>query len=90
MKNEDVLCPGCGREMLIKRGIKYNGKYCRFYTCRVCNWDSPQRYGATIGEAEEAARAAALRRFTPPQKPLTYEQMKERAAENAPVYCMGG
>lgn len=85
MKNETVYCPYCGPwnghqngvEMIPDDNSEYdcitNNYYLAdeyWYGCPVCHRTSP--HCATRKEA----RAAALRRFTPPQKPLELDELR--------------
>lgn len=76
---DNVLCPGCGEEMQIQGPFFHRKNYSGFFHCESCGWESPTGWGDTKKEAEEAARAAALRRYEPPIRPLTLEEFKEYA-----------
>lgn len=88
---DKVLCPWCGAEMkpaLYKRGSVWE---CEF-SCHKCGASGPVQSSFEEKNAEEAARAAALRRYTPPQKPMTWNEFVRMAyprldgTEYPPVY----
>lgn len=61
---DKILCPWCGAEM--KNCTKILGsKSVSAMEC-LCGAKGPTGLGVTNREAEEAARAAAMRRYTPP------------------------
>lgn len=71
---DKVLCPWCGAEMkpaLYTRGSVWE---CEF-SCHKCGASGPVQSSFEEKNAEEAARAAALRRYTPPHRPLTLEEV---------------
>ena len=91
--SDKIFCPWCGTEMEIKT-VEHHGAdsflypeegrkplwnawtNCLNYNCEaegpiVVEFESEQ-------EAIKAARAAALRRYTPPLKPMTLEEATER------------
>jgi len=72
---DKVLCPWCGAEMkpaLYKRGSVWE---CEF-TCRKCGARGPVQSAFKEKDAEEAARAAALRRRPAPLlKPMTRQEL---------------
>lgn len=81
--NDKILCPWCGAEMehaIYNDAVWCTGKgkfheaYHAFYRCRKCRAQGPVEYRSHGPAAEEAARAAALRRYTPPLKPMTLEE----------------
>ena len=74
---DNVLCPGCGEEMQIQGPFFHRKNYSGFFHCESCGWESPTGWGDTKKEAEEAARAAALRRYEPQIRPMTLEEIKE-------------
>lgn len=77
---EKVLCPWCGAEMYPTASAKVPQiEWCACYICPDCPCvNSPEVEGfKTAEEALEAAKAAALRRYTPPLKPMTLEEVKE-------------
>lgn len=80
---DKVLCPWCGEEMWKpdipwERGQPEMGEY--VYTtqgkCRHCGALTPKVYGRTPKEAVENYFAAALRRYEPPIRPMTLEEVK--------------
>lgn len=87
---EKILCPYCGEEMQFSglvgwmhsppAGAGYNWHQCG--ECPICGASAPEGYGRTLEEAKEAARAAALRRYTPPLKPMTLEEVDEHVRSN--------
>jgi len=84
MMTDKVLCPWCGAEMKPKGIVMYetrNDEHPRYVGECWCSGDGCEASGpcvqgkdkkgfATREEAKEAARAAALRRYTPPREPL--------------------
>lgn len=80
---EKVLCPWCGAEM---RETIYNDSvwietkrtvheaYHAFCKCRSCGAQGPVEYRKVGNAAAEAARAAALRRYTPMLQPMTWDE----------------
>jgi hypothetical protein len=94
--SEKVLCPYCGAEMWFPKsaweivGIDMGGNnYTAYGKCRNCGAISPKGYGRTQDEAMEAARAAALHRYTPPIKPMTLEEVRKHTldVDAAPLWC---
>ena len=76
--NERVLCPWCGAEM--SDGWHENGLG-RFgnYLCQECFAKSPDvewPMGLPKEQFDMLNKAAALRRYTPPIKPMTLEETK--------------
>lgn len=68
---EKILCPWCGAEM--EEHLTYaSGRGRKEYKCPKCSATSPH------DETRERARAAALRRYTPPLNPMTLEEALER------------
>lgn len=71
---DKVLCPWCGAEMRMEvyndcafTGGRILGAAWRaFYRCHLCGAQGPEETRSAGNKAEEAARAAALRRYTPP------------------------
>lgn len=78
---DKVLCPGCGEEMQIQGPFFHRKNYSGFFHCESCGWESPTGFGDTKKEAEENARQAALRRYEPPIRPMTLEELE------ADSYC---
>lgn len=80
---DKVLCPYCGAEM--KRNWKCTGygEAAReaWYVCEVCKSDSPTVWGCDYETAVKLATEAALRRYTPPQKPMSFEAVLTTDAE---------
>lgn len=75
-----ILCPWCGAEMCPTATADVITKEWR--ACYICPDDpyvsSPEVGGfKTVEEALEAAEAAALRRYTPPLRPLTPMTVEE-------------
>ena len=79
---DKILCPWCGSEMWYpdspwERLQPEMGGY--MYTmqgkCRHCGAMTPAAYGRTPDEAVEKFFVAALRRYEPPVKPLTLEEL---------------
>lgn len=79
---DKVLCPWCGAEMYVcySRG-RVLGEWRDYYDahlrCTKCGAQGPFESWNTAEGAKEAARAAALRRYTPPLKPMTLEEAYE-------------
>ena len=63
---DKVLCPWCGSEMQLNQQL-----FLSFYVCRKCG-----AHGPVSIEGTELAYAATLRRYEPPVKPLTLEEVK--------------
>jgi ribosomal protein L37E len=78
-----VLCPWCGEEMFHPRpwqkGMPDMGGYNWTVQakCRECGAFSPKVYGRTRWEAENKLFNAALRRYNPPLKPMSLEEVKD-------------
>lgn len=78
-RSERILCPFCGGEMSmwIARG-RVLGVWKDYYDaharCTECAAQGPFARASTRDKAIKAAAAAALRRHTPPAKPLTLEE----------------
>ena len=69
---DKILCPWCGEEMkpaVYKRRADWEVEY----SCRKCGASGPIQRASKEKDAEEAARAVALQRHTPPIKPMTLE-----------------
>ncbi|MBQ1281610.1 MAG: hypothetical protein IIY16_05140 [Oscillospiraceae bacterium] len=93
---EKILCPWCGAEMRsVLDLVQSHGGRDLAWNCHMqCpNWDCqaegpfvqiPASAGTENGH--EKARAAALRRYTPPIKPMTLEEVWK---EEDPVYVEG-
>lgn len=78
-----VLCPYCGAEMSVSIG-EDEPDYNAWTVCtrNGCTAEGPLVTGyETSEEAEEAAIAAALRRYTPPIKPMPLEKVLATDAE---------
>lgn len=72
---DKVLCPWCGAEMRASVAmLDVYGAIAR-YECSFCHACGPQRRGLQKEETSAAARAAALRRYTPPIKPMTWDEV---------------
>ena len=80
---DKALCPWCGAEMRMEvyndcvfTGGRILGAAWRaFYRCHLCRAQGPEETRSAGNKAEEAARAAALRRYTPILKPMTLEEV---------------
>lgn len=99
---EKVLCPWCGAEMEIKTvrhdvpGIIYargaKKRECRWNAWTSCTNDDCGAEGPIVAELESeqeaiaAVRAAAMRRYTPPIKPMTLEEVWK---QEDPVWVEG-
>lgn len=87
--DDKVICPYCGAEMLGLFGKSRHDRWSGFgfYKCERCTSTAPAVYGhKTVADAERAGKAAAMRRYTPPFRPLTLEEV--RACEDGrPLYC---
>lgn len=68
---DKVLCPWCGGEMQLNQQL-----FLSFYVCRKCG-----AHGPVSIEGTELAYAATLRRYEPPCRPLTLEELE------ADSYC---
>ena len=67
---DKVLCPYCGAEMLLDcqdDGYEFGVSY---YVCQECGSTSP------TANTDAAALAAAQKRYLPPNRPLTLEEVK--------------
>lgn len=82
---DKVLCPWCGNEMWYpdspwKRQQPEMGGY--MYTmqgkCRHCGAMTSAAYGRTSEETVEKFFAAALHRYEPPCRPLTWKEVKSK------------
>ena len=71
---DKVLCPWCGSEM---RCVCYErGKlYQAYMKCNGCDATGPVLLSHNEMDVRNQARAAALRRYEPPCKPLTLEEL---------------
>lgn len=83
---EKVLCPYCGAEMgtewsRVKIFDEWKDLYDAHRRCVKCGAQGPFVRAQTLEAAREAARAAALRRYTPPLRPMTLEEAT-RTEEN--------
>lgn len=92
--SEKVLCPYCGSEMGIKVCENVDG-YTSWSTCynADCYADGPICTAKSREAAFEAAHAAALRRYTPPIKPMTLEEVIALSRERGNIVyveCNGG
>lgn len=77
---EKVLCPWCGAEMYACYSRGRVLWECRDYydahlRCTKCGAQGPFESWNTAEGAKEAARAAAMRRYTPPLKPMTRQEL---------------
>ena len=75
---DKVFCPWCGTEMEINTK-EFNRRHSARMECHnsECNARSPMtKWHDTEEKAIENARAAALRRYTPPLKPMTLEGLR--------------
>lgn len=63
---DKILCPWCGAKMSYRPLDHING----FYDCPQCLASGP------AGRGEADARESALRRYTPPLKPMTLEEIE--------------
>jgi hypothetical protein len=74
---DKVFCPWCGREMEHTHIEPFDGCHGAWFNCGRCGAVSPTAYSLETKEnAIEAARTAALRRYEPPIRPLTREEVK--------------
>ena len=74
MKNEHVICPYCGKEM-----VRYFDMSWCWYECIECGAQSPN------GTSEDEAYEKAKCRYVLPVKPLT---LKEAIAfDDHPIWC---
>lgn len=77
---DKVLCPWCGNKMVFTNGwIVYDGGkekqvgYDCYYECEKCGAKSPH---VNVYSGESPLQAA-LRRYEPPIRPMTLEEIKE-------------
>ena len=84
---DKILCPFCGAEMLFDKMTYFREgeRMWEAYSCCAngdCGAEGPKVEGMQSGEkAMEAARAAALRRYTPLLKPMTFGEILGKEAE---------
>ena len=72
---DKVLCPWCGSEM--RRVCYERGKlYQAYMKCNGCDATGPVSLSHNEMGVRDQARAAALRRYEPPVRPLTLEEVK--------------
>lgn len=73
---DKVLCPWCGSEMVVYCAYDFvDGVRSANVICAMCGARGPKKCAVDMDEAKEAARAAALRRYEPPIRPLTKEEI---------------
>lgn len=88
MMTDKVLCPWCGAEM--KRDWRQTdyGEPSRevWFACENCKSNSPIAWGENYDEALKTATEYALRRYTPPLKPMTLEEVWK---EDDPMWVEG-
>lgn len=82
---DKILCPWCGAEMYpsaTAECLKTEWRAC--YICPDDPYVSSPEVGGfkTVEEALGAAKAAALRRYTPLLKPMTLEEVDEHVRSN--------
>ena len=94
---EKVLCPYCGAEMRICVDEYSFEDYRAWteYTSNKCTAEGPLVVRNSEDKAREDAIALALRRYTPPQRPLTLEEAttigfvwrewQDSTIDNAPI-----
>lgn len=83
-ERERVLCPYCGARMRLvvaPKNINMEEEDddipdVAWYVCDLCAAQSPIVIRPTEEEVKEAARAAALKRYMPLQKPLTIDYLR--------------
>lgn len=92
---DKILCPWCGTEMLYPEPWSYvsvsGGVIWRIRAkCPKCYALSPYGFGHTGGEAKKNFIANALRRYTPPVKPLTLDEL-QACDDDRPLFneCKG-
>ena len=80
--NDKPLCPYCGPWNRNPNGVEMELQFLAsldyVYRCPKCKTYSPKR------STKKGAADAALRRFTPPQKPMTLDEVK--SAESTAVF----
>lgn len=72
---DKILCPWCGAEMHhcgIKRVYDWEGHE----MCGKCGATSPKRWAISQDAVRAQSKTAALRRYTPPIKPMTFEEVE--------------
>lgn len=80
---DKVLCPWCGREMEHIHIEPFDGCHGAWFKCGRCGAMSPTAYSPETKEnAIEAARAAALRRYEPPIRPLMMDEVYHQKYQN--------
>ena len=82
---DKVLCPWCGNEMVLLE-FGFDSTNAAWLECVQCGAHSPMSYDhdGTEVSAINAALAAALRRYEPPVRPLTLEELID--STDGPVY----
>ena len=69
--SETPKCPGCGSEM---KAVDFGRKHLNFsFFCYECGWGSPLR------DTAEEALSAAMRRYEPENRPMSLEEIHEKA-----------
>lgn len=79
---QPVLCPWCGETMEPLVAKRFDSWY-MYYRCSACKAQSPQiafADNSEYAEADQRSYQAAISR--PPQKPMTLEQMLDRARKD--------
>jgi hypothetical protein len=80
-----ILCPWCGAEMVRDgEALVRSDEVAVWMRCISCGASSPLIKGPQTLNLEklyDMAHAAALRRYTPPLKPMTLEELEKRIAE---------
>lgn len=74
---EKILCPWCGAEMRASVAMLDVYGAIAKYECGYCHACGPQRRGLKKEETSATARAAAMRHYTLPIKPMTLEEALE-------------
>ena len=83
---DKVLCPWCGAEMeMMATYSNYDVPVwgARMW-CAKCTAAGPLVNDDNEATAKKAARAAALRRYEPPVRPMTLDEVKEHVTELEP------
>ena len=72
---DKILCPWCGAEMkIISNWAEWNEEFVAHTRCWNCQSNGPTARARNEIQAEKGAIEAALRRYTPPLKPMTLEK----------------
>ena len=84
---DKILCPWCGAEMkIISNWAEWNDEFVAHTRCWNCQSNGPTARARNEMQAIKGAIEAAMRRYTPPIKPMTLEEVWK---EDDPVWVEG-